>query len=83
MNAKREPGPCGAVDQEAFDKVIRDNISQAGVAAIIAFLQPAMLGKPKTPEQQSALLEVEWFADTLLEMLGSREYAKHLDELSL
>ena len=46
MNANNDERMNGAVDQEAFEKVIRDNLSPEGVASIIAFLQPAAFYKP-------------------------------------
>lgn len=73
----------GAVDQEAFEKVMRDNLSPEGVAAIIAFLQPVAFHKPMTDGQRQALLQVEWFVDTLFEMLGAEEYNRLVDEIGL
>jgi hypothetical protein len=40
MHANNDERLSGAVDQEAFEKVIRDNLSPESVATIIAFLQP-------------------------------------------
>jgi CRISPR/Cas system-associated endonuclease Cas3-HD len=82
MSANHER-TSGAVDQEAFEKVIRDNLSPEGVATIIAFLQPATMNRPATEEQRKALLELEWFANTLMDLIGNEEYARLLDELCL
>jgi hypothetical protein len=46
MHASNDHRMSGAVDQEAFEKVIRDNLSPQGVATTIAFLQPAAFYKP-------------------------------------
>jgi hypothetical protein len=73
----------GAVDQEAFDKVIRDNLSPQGIATIIAFLQPAAFYKPANDQAAQALRQVEWLADTLTEMLGAEEHNRLMEELGL
>lgn len=73
----------GAVDQEAFEKVIRDNLSPEAVAAIIAFLQPAAFYKPANEDAMQALRQVEWFADTLVEMLGVEEHNRLMEDLGL
>lgn len=83
MNQKNQERMSGAVDQEAFDDAIRENLSPAGVAAIIAFLQPATMNRPTTPEQKQALQEVEWFTNTLIDLLGVDEYNRLLEEISL
>ena len=73
----------GAVDQEAFETVIRDNLSPEGVATIIAFLQPATMYKGPTEEAQRGLRELEWLANTLIDLLGVDEYNRLLEELGL
>jgi predicted O-methyltransferase YrrM len=83
MSAGNDERSCGAVDQEAFEKVIRDNLSPEGVAAIIAFLQSAAFYKPANDDARQALRQVEWFADTLTEMLGVDEHNRLIDELGL
>ena len=55
MNANNDERQTGAVDQEAFEKVIRDNLSPEAVASIIAFLQPAAFYKPANEDAQRAL----------------------------
>ena len=80
---RSEMRQSGAVDQVMFEKVIRDNLSPEGVAAIVAFLQPAAMKRPTTEEQRKALLEVEWFADTLLDLIGVEECNRIYDELCL
>lgn len=74
---------CGAVDQDAFDSVLSDNLSPAGMATIIAVLQPATMQQAPTAEARQGLLELEWFANTLLETLGVETYQRLLDELCL
>ena len=81
MNARDDQ--AGAADQEMFETVIRDNLSPEGVAAVIAFLRPASMGRPASDAQCRALREVEWLADALTELIGDREYGRLLDELSL
>ena len=83
MNANNDERQTGAVDQEAFERVIRDNLSPEAVATIIAFLQPAAFYKPANEDARQALLQVEWFADTLTEMLGGDEHNRLMDELGL
>jgi hypothetical protein len=58
MHAKNNERMCGAVDQEAFDKVIRDNLSPEGVTTIIAFLQPAAFYRPANEQALAALRQV-------------------------
>jgi hypothetical protein len=79
---KRERA-SGAVDQEAFEKVIRDNLSPEGVATIVAILQPAVHLKPQTDEQLRGLLQLEWFVNTLIDLLGVEQYNRLLEEMNL
>jgi len=83
MNANNDERNSGAVDQEALEDAIRDNLSPDGVAAIIAFLQPADSWKPANEQATQAFRQVRWFADTLLEMIGVDEYNHIIDELRL
>ena len=80
MNDERQ---SGAVDQEAFEKVIRDNLSPEAVATIIAFLQPAAFYRPANDEAMQALRKVEWLANTLTDMLGVEEHNRLMEELGL
>lgn len=73
----------GAIDQEAFERAIRENLSPEGVATIIAFLQPATMAKAPTEQATRGLRELEWFANTLIDLLGVAEYNRLLDELGL
>jgi len=82
-NENPKPRMSGAVDQEAFEQVIRDNLSPEGVATIIAFLQPATSYRAPTPEANRGLMELEWLANTLIDLLGVDEYNRLLDELGL
>ena len=83
MNARNPERNSGAVDQESFEKVIRDNMSPLGVATIIAFLQPATMQRADTEEGRLGLLELEWFVNTLIDLLGVEKYNRLLDELGL
>jgi len=83
MNAENRERMSGAVDQEMFETVIRENLSPEGVATIIAFLQPATMQKAHTEEARRGLRELEWFTDTLIDLLGVDEYDRLLDELEL
>ena len=79
---KSERG-CGAVDQEAFEKVIRDNLSPEAVATIICLLEPTRMRQPRTEGQRQGLIGAEWLADTLVEMLGVDEHMRLMEELEL
>jgi len=83
MNARGDERMSGAVDQQAFKKVIRDNLSPEAVASIIAFLRPATFYKPANEDAMRTLRQVEWFADTLTDMLGAEEHNRLMDELGL
>ena len=69
--------------QDAFEKVIRENLSPEGVATIIAFLQPAAFYKPASEEALNGLRQAEWLADTLTEMLGVDEHNRLMEVLGL
>jgi hypothetical protein len=83
MPANNDERMSGAVDQEAFEKVIRDNLSPEAGATIIAFLQPAALYRPANEDAMRALRQVEWFANTLTDMLGADEHNRLMEELGL
>ena len=83
MNTRNGERMSGAVDQEAFEKASRDNLSPEAVATIIAFLPPAAFYKPANDDAMQALRQVEWFADTLTEMLGVDEHNRPIEELGL
>ena len=71
----------GAVDQAAFEKVIRDNLSPEGVAALVMALQPAGSIRATTPEGDQAIEQVLWFRNTLLDMIGVENFNRQMDEL--
>jgi len=83
MNANNDERMSGAVDQTAFEKAIRDNLSPEAVATIVAFLQPATLYRPANEDAMQALRQVEWFANTLTDMLGVDEHNRLMEELGL
>jgi hypothetical protein len=83
MNANNDELPSGAVDQDAFENVIRENLSPEGVATIIAFLQPAAFYKPANDKALEGLRQAEWLANTLTEMLGVDEHNRLMNELGL
>lgn len=81
---KRTPAPMtGAVDQAAFERAIRDNLSPEGVVAIIALLQPAGNYRSGAPENERALDQVAWFRETLLEMIGVQEFNDVIERIEL
>jgi hypothetical protein len=83
MDANNKDRMSGAVDQEAFETAIRENLSPEGVVAVVAFLRVGDSYHPASAEGQRAMREVEWLANTLLEMVGVDEYNHLLDELGL
>ncbi|WP_254509481.1 hypothetical protein [Anatilimnocola floriformis] len=78
MSSERK---SGAVNQKAFDKVIRDNLSPEGTAALVMALQPAGSVPTTTREGERAIDEVLWFRDTLLDMIGVETFNRTMDEL--
>jgi hypothetical protein len=81
---KRTPAPMtGAVDQAAFERAIRDNLSPEGVVAIIALLQPAGNYRSGAPENERALDQVAWFRETLLEIIGVQEFNEVIERIEL
>ena len=83
MDANKKDPMSGAVDQEAFENAIRENLSPEGVVAVIAFLRVADSYHLTSAEGQRALREVDWLANTLLEMVGVGEFNRLSDELGL
>lgn len=81
MYANNNERPSGAVDQEAFEKVIRDNLSPEGVAALVMALQSAGSLSVATPAGEQALRQVIWFRDTLLKLIGVETFNQTMDEL--
>ena len=81
MNASNENRMSGAVDQEAFEKVIRENLSPEGVAALVMALQSAGSIHTSTPEGEQALQQVIWFHNTLLDMIGVKTFNRTMNEL--
>jgi hypothetical protein len=72
---------CGAVNQEALEHVIRENMSPEGVAALVMALQSAGSIRATTPEGDQAIQQVIWFHNTLLEMIGVETFNRTMDEL--
>jgi hypothetical protein len=79
---KRQP-MSGAIDQAAFENVIRDNLSPEGVAALIALLQIADNYRNDAPENERAIDQVNWFRETLLDMIGVEEFKSLVNEIGL
>ena len=73
----------GAVDQEVFESAIRENLSPEGVAMTIATLRCAGNYRSGTAANERAQRQVEWLANTLIEMLGVEEYNRLLEDLGL
>lgn len=82
MNTKNTERMCGAVDQEAFEQVICENLSPEAVAMIIAFLQSASC-QPTNEDAMNALRQVEWLTDTLIDLLGVEQHNRLIDKLGL
>lgn len=70
----------GAVNQKALEKVIRDNLSPEGVAALVMALQPAGSIRATTPEGDQAIEQVIWFKNTLLDMIGVKTFNRTMNE---
>jgi len=84
MNTNNNERFSGAVDQEAFEKAIRDNLSPEAVATAIVALREFTSGnQPTDARALAALRQVEWFADTLTETLGVEEHQRLMEELAL
>lgn len=73
----------GAVDQEIFESAIRENLSPEGVAMTIATLRSAGNYRSGTPANERAQAQVEWLANTLMQMIGVEEYNRLLEDLGL
>jgi hypothetical protein len=73
----------GAVDQVAFEHVIRENLSPEGVAALVMALQSAGSIRAATPEGEQAIQQVLWFHNTLLDMIGIKTFNQTMIELGL
>lgn len=71
----------GAVNQKAFEKAMRDNLSPEGVAALVMALQPVGSIRATTPEGEQAIEQVIWFRNTLLEMIGVESFNRQMDDL--
>jgi len=83
MNQMNDDQTGGAVDQEAFENAIRDNMSPEGVAATIAFLQVASSYHPANEEAVRAFRQVAWLRNTLTEMIGVDEFNRLINEIGL
>jgi hypothetical protein len=83
---QQQPTDSGAIDQAAFNKVIRDNMSPEGIAATICFLQIAENYMKKAginPETKQAVNQVAWFRNTLMnDTLGVDEYYRELQRFT-
>jgi len=82
MSAENEQ-KHGAVDQAAFEKVMRENLSPAGIATIIAFLQPAAFYPTNDEAALAGLREAEWLAEALVELLGVDACQRLFEDLGL
>ncbi|MCI0333561.1 MAG: hypothetical protein L0228_10100 [Planctomycetes bacterium] len=80
---KQHEPMSGAVDQTAFENAIRDNLSPEGVAALIALLQIADNYRNGSPENERAINQVNWFRETLLDMIGVEEFNDLINEIGL
>ena len=64
-------------------RTFRDHLTPEAVVAIIALLQPADNYRDGTPANERALNQVDWFRDTLLEMIGVDEFNALINEVGL
>ena len=83
MNASNDDRMSGAADQDGFANAIRDNLSPEAVAAIIALLQTAGNYRNGTPENETAINQVVWFHDTLLDLIGVDGFNVLVEEIGL
>ena len=83
MSFNSNHGPHESIGREAFKQAIRDQLSPGGIATIIATLQPATMQRAPTEDAQRGLDELEWFVNTLIEVLGVDEYQRLLEEMCL
>ena len=83
MSSNSNQVPRGGTSREVFKRAIRDQLSPGGIATIIATLQPATMQRAPTEDAQRGLDELEWFANTLIEVLGVDEYQRLLEEMCL
>ena len=81
MNANNETRMSGAVDQEAFEKAIRDNLSPEGVAALVMALQSAGSIRATTPEGEQAIQQVIWFHKSLHDMINAKAFNQAMNDL--
>ena len=75
--------PNEAIDQEAFEQVMRDNLTPDAIAMIAAFLQVAAFQKSDDDRADDALKQVEWFSERLTALLGVEEHNRLMEELGL
>jgi hypothetical protein len=85
MNTKNDQPETAyqKTSREALENALRDTLSPEGIATILAFLQPATMQRPRNEEQGKALCELEWFTETLMNLIGVEGYNRLLDELCL
>jgi hypothetical protein len=72
-----------AAAADDLTRTIRDNLSPEAVVAIIALLQPAGNYRNGEPKNERAINQVNWFRDTLLEMIGVEEFNAVINEIGL
>jgi len=73
---KNGPATKDETERELVD-ALRELLSPEAVGAIVAWLQPA------TTKNAQVNIEIEWFRDTLLEMLGVDEFNRICEEVGL
>ena len=83
MNAKEKHQMSGAVDQGAFEKAIRENLSPEGITAIIALLQPTSNYRNDTSVNTRALDQIEGFRETLLDIIGFETFNDLVNEIGM
>ncbi len=77
--AGRQSASCPYRDESELSENLREQLSPHAVAAIVAYLQPAMSSRNAEVNR-----ELDWFSDVLVQLLGGPEsYQRITDELGL
>ena len=79
VTVPEDPDPA-----DALVDAIKDNLSPAAVATIIAYLQPAQVKDKGDGMGQAVNREVRWFSEKLVEAVGGNSaLAQLMDEVGL
>ncbi len=78
----RNPHPTAGNDS-LLTNALRDNLSPETICLIVAHLQPVDSSHGQDSETRQALQGVEWFRDTLLEMVGVEFFNETCNQLKV